>query len=147
MELLLVIFKYFLIMSGLIGMVTMMLCTTLVIVLIAQGKIKINFNKTGNEECKVIEKIQKQRIIMVGGEMPTCLKGANIMSNQAINSMDSEMSMATDDKLRIMCITDDDAFDFTILENAVIERNRIGESVDLMIKKYKNAKWIIFLNG
>lgn len=49
MELLQVIFRYFLIMSGLIGMITMMLCTTLVIVLIAQGKIKINFNKDGVE--------------------------------------------------------------------------------------------------
>jgi hypothetical protein len=56
-ELLQLIFKYFLIMSGLVGMITMMLCTTLVIVLIVQGKIKINFNKTGIEECKVIEKI------------------------------------------------------------------------------------------
>lgn len=50
LELLQLILRYFLIMSGLIGMITMMLCTTLVMVLIVRGNIKINFNKAGFEE-------------------------------------------------------------------------------------------------
>jgi hypothetical protein len=53
-ELLQMIFKYFLIMSGLVGMITMMLCTTLVIVLIVQGNIKINFNKANKEVKKIM---------------------------------------------------------------------------------------------
>ena len=69
------------------------------------------------------------------------------MSNQATVSMDSEASMLTADYFRVMCIEDDEAFDFTILENAVVERSQIGESVDLMMQKYKNAKWIIYPNS
>lgn len=69
------------------------------------------------------------------------------MSNQVTVSMDSEASMLTADYFRVMCIEDDEAFDFTILENTVVERRQLGESVDLMMKKYKNAKWIIYPNG
>lgn len=69
------------------------------------------------------------------------------MSNQVIIGMDNELPIATDDKMKILCIEDDGAFDFTVLESAVIERGRIGEIVDLMMKKYKTAKWIIMPNS
>jgi len=45
--------------------------------------------------------------------------------------------------LKVMCIDDDDAFDFRVLENVEKPVEEVSEFITSKLKIHKNAKWIL----
>ena len=45
--------------------------------------------------------------------------------------------------LKVMCIDDDDAFDFRVLENVEKPVEEVSEFINSKLKIHKNAKWIL----
>ncbi len=45
--------------------------------------------------------------------------------------------------LKVMCIDDDDAFDFRVLENVDKPVEEVSDFISSKLKIHKNAKWIL----
>jgi len=45
--------------------------------------------------------------------------------------------------LKVMCIDDDDAFDFHVLENVDKPVEEVSDFISAKLKIHKNAKWIL----
>lgn len=65
------------------------------------------------------------------------------MSMDKILSTDESNIITERQFLKVMCIDDDDAFDFRVLENVDKPVEEVSDFISSKLKIHKNAKWIL----
>lgn len=63
---------------------------------------------------------------------------------QNIKGTEREITMeAGSNKFKVMCVTDDGAFDFKVLKNVEVMRDEVSKFIDSNLDIHKDAKWVI----